>query len=63
MLDAMLSKEDAFTLATVNLEKLLGLEASSEEQDLVATVGGDLLGYEGKVIAAISPRREVVDIF
>lgn len=63
MLDAMLTKEEAFALATVNLEKLLGIEASSHEQDLVATVGGDLLGYEGKVIAAISPRREVVDIF
>ncbi|KAH9929527.1 uncharacterized protein BXZ73DRAFT_47982 [Epithele typhae] len=56
-------KKGAFALATVNMEKLLGLEGKPNEQDLVATVGGDLLGYQGKVIAAISPRRSVVDIF
>ena len=63
MYDAMLSKEAAFELATVNVEKLLGLDTDAEERDLVATAGGDLLGYEGKVISVISPRRKIVDIF
>ena len=63
MLDAGLSKEEAFALATVNMEKLLGLKPHAGSRDLVATVGGDLLDYEGKAIAVISPRRAVVDIF
>ena len=66
MLDAgpdALGKGGAFALATINLAKLLGLEYGRGLQDLVATAGGDLLDYEGKVIAVISPRREIVDIF
>ncbi|PIL36090.1 hypothetical protein GSI_01750 [Ganoderma sinense ZZ0214-1] len=66
MLDAgpdALGKGGAFALATVNLAKLLGLEYDRGLHDLVATVGGDLLDYEGKVIAVISPRRETVDVF
>ena len=51
------------TYLFLNKLQLLGLEEHAKEQDLVATVGGDLLDYEGKVIAAISPRRAVVDIF
>ncbi|KAJ2974885.1 hypothetical protein NUW54_g11822 [Trametes sanguinea] len=66
MLDAgsgVLSKADAFNLVSSNVEKLLGLEADRTERDLVATVGGDLLDFEGKVVAVISPRQGVVDIF
>ncbi|TFK90568.1 hypothetical protein K466DRAFT_543238 [Polyporus arcularius HHB13444] len=66
MLDAgpgLLDKASAFALASVNVEKLLGLNLAGEEQDLVATAGGDLLDYEGKVIAVISPRRGLVDVF
>ena len=66
MLDAgpdALGKGGAFALATINLAKLLGLEYDRGLHDLVATAGGDLIDYEGKVIAVISPRREIVDIF
>ncbi|KAI0705003.1 hypothetical protein C8T65DRAFT_718924 [Cerioporus squamosus] len=66
MLDAgpgLLDKAATLALASVNVEKLLGLELAGEEQDLVATAGGDLLDYEGKVIAVISPRRGLVDVF
>ncbi|KAI0355579.1 hypothetical protein OH77DRAFT_1424515 [Trametes cingulata] len=66
MLDAgpgVLSKAEAFDLASVNVEKLLGLKIDPKERDLVATVGGDLLDFEGKVVAVISPRQEAVDIF
>ena len=66
MLDAgpgLLSKASAFALASANVEKLLGLDLLPGEHDIVATMGGDLLDYDGKVIAVISPRRRVVDIF
>lgn len=59
-----ISKEETMALATVNLEKLLGVNAEDgSEGDLVATRGGDLLGFEGKVAAVISPARGVVDLF
>lgn len=48
-------------LASVNLEDLLGIKA--ENNDLVATRGGSLLDFEGKVIGIISPGRGVVDLF
>ncbi|KAH9892482.1 hypothetical protein C8Q73DRAFT_732800 [Cubamyces lactineus] len=66
MLDAgpgVLSKPKALALASVNVERLLGLEIDPEDRDLVATVGGDLLDFEGKVAAVISPRQGAVDIF
>ncbi|KAF8070512.1 carbohydrate esterase family 9 protein [Lyophyllum atratum] len=58
--DGQLSKAEALALASVNLEALLGL--NTENSDLVATKGGDLLGFEGKVISIISPNRGVVDL-
>jgi hypothetical protein len=45
-----------------NIDKLLGVSAKPEDADLVATRGGDLLSFEGKVVAVISPRREIVDL-
>ncbi|KAF5380447.1 hypothetical protein D9615_004475 [Tricholomella constricta] len=59
--NGQLSKADALALASVNLEVLLGL--NSEISDLVATKGGDLLGFEGKVISVISPNRGIVGLF
>lgn len=34
----------------------------SEEVDLVATAGGELLDISSKVVAVISPRRNGVDL-
>ena len=59
----LLDRASAFAVGSVNVEKLLGLELDHKGQDLVATAGGDLLDYEGKVIAVISPRRGLVDVF
>ncbi|RPD56489.1 composite domain of metallo-dependent hydrolase [Lentinus tigrinus ALCF2SS1-7] len=56
-----ISKTDALALASVNLEKLLGIKTDNLEGDLVATSGGDLLEFS-KVVGVISPRRGVVDI-
>ena len=49
-------------MVSTNVEKLLGVEVSPYETDLVATSGGDLLSFEGKVVAIISPRRGAVDL-
>ncbi|PCH43664.1 hypothetical protein WOLCODRAFT_75840 [Wolfiporia cocos MD-104 SS10] len=65
LLDAphFLDKASAFSLASSNIETLLGLDVRAGEEDLVATSGGDLLGFEGKVVAVISARRGTVDTF
>ncbi|KAH9948084.1 hypothetical protein B0H21DRAFT_848524 [Amylocystis lapponica] len=59
----VLTKSAAFALVTSNVEKLLGVEVGPGEGDIVVTSGGDLLGFEGKVVAVISPRRGAVDLF
>ena len=69
-----ISKEQAFSLGTVNMLKLLGdrdhmqldtLEEEEEswESELVATVGGDLLEFGSKVVAVVSSKRGFVDVF
>lgn len=60
--DGTLSRKNAFAIGSVNLEKLLGVETSGEDADLVATTGGDLLEMSAKVRAIISPRRQKVDL-
>ncbi len=57
-----ISKTDALALASVNLEKLLGIKTHSVQGNLIATSGGDLLEFSSKVVGVISPRRGVVDI-
>lgn len=63
--DGRISKTQALALASTNLEKLLGIDDGgwSSASDLVATAGGDLLQFESKVVAVISPGRGVVDLF
>jgi len=56
-----LSKSDAIALASVNLERLLGVR--NPINDLVAVKGGTLLDFGGKVVGVISPQRGVVDLF
>ncbi|KAF5309156.1 hypothetical protein D9619_012722 [Psilocybe cf. subviscida] len=55
-----LSRSDAIALASVNLEKLLGIK--KPVNDLVAVKQGSLLDFEGKVVGVISPQRGVVDL-
>ncbi|KAH9898533.1 carbohydrate esterase family 9 protein [Cubamyces lactineus] len=57
-----IQKADALALASVNVEKLLGIKTDSLQSDLVATHGGDLLD-SSKVVGVISPRRGLVNIF
>jgi len=62
-IDAMgaISREQAYAIVTTNLEKLLGVDVSSE--DLVATRAGGLLDFTSEVVAVISPVRGSVDLF
>lgn len=55
-----LSTVDALALASVNLEGLLAVK--TDNNDLIATKGGSLLGFEGRVVGIISPTRGVVDL-
>jgi hypothetical protein len=55
-----LSRSDAIALASVNLEKLLGIK--KPVTDLVAVKQRSLLDFEGKVVGVISPQRGVVDL-
>lgn len=57
-----ITKDVALELVSTNVEKLLGLSIDGEERDMVATRGGDLLSFESKVVAIVSPRRRAVDI-
>lgn len=59
----LISMEDALNMATTNVEKLLGVTRRASDSDTVATVGGELLSFEGKVVAVTSRRRGVVDHF
>lgn len=53
----------ALSLASSNIDKLLGVHANPQETDLVVTRDGGFLEFEGKVVAVISPGRGVVDLF
>ena len=53
----------ALDIASTNVEKLLGITRRPDTVELVATIGGNLLGFEGKVVAVISQVRGVADIF
>ncbi|KAF8897048.1 hypothetical protein CPB84DRAFT_1781415 [Gymnopilus junonius] len=55
-----ISKPDAIALASVNLERLLGV--NSPNTDLVAVSRGTLFDFDGKVAGIISPHRGVVDL-
>lgn len=56
-----LSREEAITLVSSNLEKLLGLNPH-EQPDMVAYSSGDVLDFHSKVVAVLSPELGYVDI-
>ncbi|KZV79501.1 composite domain of metallo-dependent hydrolase [Exidia glandulosa HHB12029] len=58
----LLDEGGALALATSNIAKLLGLDAA-EDTDFVAYSGGSWHEQESKVVAVLSPARNVVDIF
>lgn len=58
-----LSIRQALSLASSKVDELMGVKVDPEETDIVVTRGGGLLEFEGKVVAMVSPRRGVVDVF
>jgi hypothetical protein len=57
-----ISDAEALALASVNLEKLLGVKPKPSQGDLVATRGVTLLDFHSRVVGVISPTRGVVDL-
>ncbi|KAJ6468411.1 carbohydrate esterase family 9 protein [Mycena sanguinolenta] len=58
-----LSRADALALGSTNVAKLLGVKAPGKiSQDLVASRGGDLLSFNSKPVAVLSPSRGLVDL-
>lgn len=63
-----ISRAEAIALTSVHVETLLlgeRLDGKDEDglgYDLVATNGGELLGFEGKVVGVVSSARGVVDL-
>ncbi|KAJ3511745.1 hypothetical protein NLJ89_g3919 [Agrocybe chaxingu] len=55
-----LSKAEAIALASVNLERLLGVQTPIA--DLIALQGGSFFDFESNVVAVISPQRKVVEL-
>ena len=58
----LVSKAQALEMASTNIDILLGLDPD-EHGDLVATKGGDLLGFEGKVVGVVRKEPGIVDLF
>lgn len=55
--------QQAYALATTNLEKLLGIiNLQDETADLVAYDGGGAFDLSSKVVAVLSPERGIVDM-
>ncbi|KAF9259723.1 carbohydrate esterase family 9 protein [Marasmius fiardii PR-910] len=63
--EGAISNAKALELASTNLETLLGLDVEENDRwgDYVATKGGELLEFEGKVLGVMSKRKGVVDLF
>ncbi|KAH7908517.1 hypothetical protein BJ138DRAFT_1068672 [Hygrophoropsis aurantiaca] len=59
----LIDQTTALALVTVNLEKALGLSPENIPNDLVAYQGGDLFGFEGKVVAVISEQMGSTNVF
>ncbi|EKM54380.1 uncharacterized protein PHACADRAFT_123385 [Phanerochaete carnosa HHB-10118-sp] len=58
-----ISRAQAMAIASTNVEKLLGGKVEAAwAGDLVATEGGDLLDFNSKVVAVLSPKRGAVNL-
>ncbi|KAF7428612.1 hypothetical protein PC9H_007839 [Pleurotus ostreatus] len=55
-----LTKADAIALGSVNLEKLLGIDEDSANNDLVVTKAGSITDFEAKVVGIVSASKDAV---
>ena len=55
--------QQAYSLASTNLEVLLGVvNPTDDTADLVAYEGGNAFDLSSKVVAVLSPERGIVDL-
>ncbi|KAJ6595658.1 composite domain of metallo-dependent hydrolase [Mycena vulgaris] len=57
------SKEAALAMASSNIETLLGVRSAGESAEFAVTRGGDLFSLDSKVVAMVSSKRGIVDLF
>ena len=62
-----MSKTQALEIASTRVDSLLGLTSGDDEEidsgALVVTKGGDLLSFEGKVVAIMQKELCVIHLF
>ena len=62
-----MSKTQALEIASTKVDSLLGLTSGDDEEidsgALVVTKGGDLLSFEGKVVATLQKELGVIHLF
>ena len=62
-----MSKTQALEIASTKVDSLLGLTSGDDEEidsgALVVTKGGDLLSFEGKVVAILQKELGVIHLF
>ena len=62
-----MSKTQALEIASTKVDSLLGLTFGDDEEidsgALVVTKGGDLLSFEGKVVAILQKELGVIHLF
>ena len=62
-----MSKTQALEIASTRVDSLLGLTSGDDEEidsgALVVTKGGDLLSFEGKVVAILQKELGVIHLF
>ncbi|EPQ59082.1 hypothetical protein GLOTRDRAFT_113888 [Gloeophyllum trabeum ATCC 11539] len=56
-----IDEQQAYALASTNLEKLLNVRIPKDKADLVAYTGGSALSMSSKVAAIVSPERGMVE--
>ncbi|KAJ7510331.1 hypothetical protein B0H11DRAFT_1958549 [Mycena galericulata] len=57
------SKAAALSMASSNIEKLLGIDSAGGNTEYSVTSGGDIFSFESKIVAIVSAKRGVVDLF
>lgn len=50
-------------MGSTNILNPLGVDSDAMQSDIIATRGGDLLDFESKVVAVLSPRQDQLHIF
>ncbi|KAF7342244.1 Composite domain of metallo-dependent hydrolase [Mycena venus] len=61
--DGAIDYATAMALATINMERALGLDSASAQEELMILENGSMFNFESKVLGVVSGRRALVDLF